>query len=264
MKLLNLNIGIKLDNAEIVAKFINENNPDVICIQEIVRHLEPSVLNKYKSKYEIERGLNTSYKYSFFGPLWITNAYLEHGEIQESFGGFIEQGNEVISKYPIITATNEHFYKQYELALDWTNWQNEDCARSLQIVEIQPPIGNPFQIINIHGIWTKDKKGDERTIKQCKFVVEAAKRKKIPTIITGDFNLFPDTPSIAILNKEFKHLINEFNIKSTRPDFKDNVDSGTNVVDYIFVSQGIKVNNFEVVNTDISDHLPLILDFEVE
>jgi endonuclease/exonuclease/phosphatase family metal-dependent hydrolase len=66
-----------------------------------------------------------------------------------------------------------------------------------------------------------------------------------------------------MIEKDFRNLIKEYNIKSTRPDFKDHLDEWNNVVDYIFVDDKIKVNNFEVINTDISDHLPLILDFEI-
>ena len=34
-------------------------------------------------------------------------------------------------------------------------------------------------------------------------------------------------------------------------------------VDYVFVSPEVKVIDFSVPNIEISDHLPLILDFEV-
>ena len=95
------------------------------------------------------------------------------------------------------------------------------------------------------------------------YISKAAKRNDIPTIIVGDFNLFPDTKSIKMLDKEFRNLIKEFNIITTRPDFNDGMDFGNNVVDYIFVSDKIKVNNLKVVKTDISDHYPLILDFEI-
>jgi len=31
----------------------------------------------------------------------------------------------------------------------------------------------------------------------------------------------------------------------------------------LFVNNKIKVNNFRVINTNISDHLPLVLDFDI-
>ncbi len=35
------------------------------------------------------------------------------------------------------------------------------------------------------------------------------------------------------------------------------------VVDYIFVTDDVKVNDFKVVDTDVSDHFPLVLDFDI-
>jgi len=262
MKLLNLNVGIKIDNTKQVTGFIKKQDADFVAIQEIVRHLENGVLEKYKSKSGIKNEVGETYPHKFFGPLWITDAFRKNGKIHRAFGGHIEQGNEVISKFPIVEATNEHYYKTYSYALDWTNWKKEDHGRALQIVEIEVN-KKRLQILNVHGIWTEDKKGDSRTIKQCEFVVSAAKRKNISTIITGDFNLFPDTESIKIINRDFVNLIEKYNIKSTRPDFKDDIDVGRNVVDYIFVSNDVKIKDFKVITTDITDHLPMLLEFEI-
>ena len=35
------------------------------------------------------------------------------------------------------------------------------------------------------------------------------------------------------------------------------------ICDYVFVNNKIKVNDFRVVDSDISDHLPIILDFDI-
>ena len=79
----------------------------------------------------------------------------------------------------------------------------------------------------------------------------------------GDFNLLPDTESIQMLNKEMKNLIDIYKIKSTRPNFYDGLDKGNIVCDYIFVNDKIKVNDFRVLESSSSDHLPLWLDFDI-
>lgn len=262
MKLLNLNIGIKINNTKEVAEFILNQDADFVAVQEIIRHLEPSVFEEFKSKEGIEKALNNLYPYKFFGPLWITEAFHKEGKIHRDFGGLIEQGNEILSKYPIIEATNEHYYKTYSYAIDWTNWQTEDHGRAV-VVSKHNVNGKTLRILNLHGIWTRDKKGDERTLKECQYIIDRAADDNIPTIISGDFNLAPNTPSIALLNKHFRNLINEYGIKTTRPDFKDSIDEGMNVVDYIFVNDLIKVGDFKVIDSTISDHLPLCLDFEI-
>lgn len=262
MKLICFNIGIKIDNAKAVAEFIKSQNPDIAAFQEIIRHFDDSVFEMYKSKSDIEKIIGKKLPYSFFGPQWIADAMRKNGKMHRDFNGFVEQGNQVISKFPITTATNEHYYKQYALELEWGNFHTEDHPRSVAIVELNVD-GKKLQILNLHGLYSKDKQDSERTIDQCKYILKAAKRKNIPTIIAGDFNLFPDTKSIQILNNEFRNLIDEYKITSTRPDFDDGTDSGNNVVDYIFVNDKIKVNSFETFETDISDHLPLILDFDI-
>ncbi len=262
MKLISFNIGIKIDNSKKIGEFIKSQGADIVAIQEMIRHFDESVFDMYKSQEHIKNIIGKKLPFSFFGPQWIADAMRKNGKMHRDFNGFVEQGNEIISKYPILNATNEFFHKNYSLELEWANFHTEDHPRCVQIAELDVN-GKRMQILNLHGLYSRDKQDSERTIKQCTYVLDAAKRKDIPTIIVGDFNLFPDTKSIGILNKEFRNLIEEYKIVSTRPSFDDGTDKGDNVVDFIFVHDQIKVNNFEVFETNISDHLPLILDFEI-
>lgn len=262
MKLLNLNVGIKLDNARRVSRFLLQNNADIVTLQEMTRGLEESVFEQFQAKANIEKKIIHHYIYEFFGPLWVGKAVRKNGKTTREFGGLIEQGNHLYSKFPILEATNEFYYKTYSCQNDWTDWEKEDHARALQIAEFKLD-KRTFQILNVHGIWTKNKLGDKRTEQQCQFIVQAAKRKNIPTIITGDFNLTPNADSLKILNKNFKNLVSKYKIKSTRPTFEDSIDRGNQIVDYIFVSNDVSVTNFQVPEVAISDHLPLILEFDI-
>lgn len=73
----------------------------------------------------------------------------------------------------------------------------------------------------------------------------------------------PQTQSIKMLEEKYKNLIKEFNIEKTRsnlspyagkPDFQK-------FADYTFVSENINVTSFVVPDFEISDHLPMILEF---
>ncbi len=46
MKLLNINVGIKIDNTQKIAEFIKKESPDIVALQEVVRHLESSVFTR--------------------------------------------------------------------------------------------------------------------------------------------------------------------------------------------------------------------------
>ncbi|MBI4652838.1 endonuclease/exonuclease/phosphatase family protein [Candidatus Kuenenbacteria bacterium] len=244
-------------------EFFKTQNPDIITIQEILRHLDDSVFENYKFQEKIEKAIIKTYPYKFFGSLWVTDKFKKDGVVYREYGGQVEQGNEIMSKFPIVEATNEFYYKNFSYNLDVTNWHIEDHGRAVQVVELNVE-NKRLKILNVHGIWTRDKLGDKRTIAECKYIIEVAMRNSdVPTIIVGDFNLLPETKSISILNRQFKNLIEAYQIKSTRPNFEDDKDNGNEVVDYIFVNDRIKVNNFSAIDIDISDHLPLVLDFEI-
>ena len=122
--------------------------------------------------------------------------------------------------------------------------------------------GKDIQVITVHGIWTKDKMGDERTLNQIESILEEV-RYDIPCIVTGDFNLLPKSESIKNISQKLTNLIEKYDIKSTRPSFDDGLDKGDIVCDYIFVNDKVKINDFKVINTNVSDHLPIVLDFDI-
>ena len=259
MKLLNLNLGIKLDNSKDVIKLIKKEQYDIVAFQEVMRKMDDSVYDRYDSSNVIKS--NTNFKYSFFGPLWYAKHHIKNSEIKRDFGGTTEQGNEILSRFPIIKADNVFYYKEYLEFSDTTNFRKEDHPRAFidAILDIE---GTKLQIINIHGCWNKDKKDDDRTIFQMEKNVSLIRYDK-PSIVVGEFNLLPNTKSIEKLSKEMINLIEKYNIKSTRPKFDDGLDKGNLVCDYIFVNDKVKVNDFRVIDTNISDHLPLILDFSL-
>ena len=73
--LLNINISIKIDNAKRVAEFIKQQDPEIVTIQEITRHFDESVFKEYRDKEIFDEILGNTYPHSFFGPLWITDAF---------------------------------------------------------------------------------------------------------------------------------------------------------------------------------------------
>ena len=151
----------------------------------------------------------------------------------------------------------------------------KDCG-VLQTMEI---VINSRRVLigSIHGKAQPGHKLDTKArIAQSKKTIEFFKNKNGPKIIGGDFNLMPDTKSIEMFEKAgYRNLISDFKIKSTRNHFsweqaerqyKENGDpffERQDFADYVFVSPGVKVKSFEVPNIEISDHLPLILDFDI-
>lgn len=259
MKLLNLNICIKLDNTKKVIEFLKKEDASIVTLQETMHGVDDSCFPMYCSQNELVK--LKEYPNHAFAPLFIANSITKNGEITRDFGGKAEQGSLLLSKYEIKKHTNDFYYNEYRYEYDATNFRKEDWCRSIQNATIKIE-GKELQIINVHGIWNEGKVGDERTIDQSKFILSKI-RKDIPVIVVGDFNLLPETESIKLLNQELTNLINEYHIASTRPHFDDGLDNGNLVCDYIFVNDLVKVNNFKVIESNVSDHLPLLIDFEI-
>jgi endonuclease/exonuclease/phosphatase family metal-dependent hydrolase len=265
MRLVSLNVAIKINNTKKVVDYLKKVNPDFICLQEVARPLEKSVYATYRSQEVIDKILAKKYPYKFFVPFWVADSFRKgRKKYFRRFGGMIEQGSYILSKYPIIFGESKFYYKDYEWALDWSNWRQVDHARTLQVVEVKVK-GKILRLLNLHGIFTGDRMGDKRTLQECRFIAKIAKEKKVPVIIAGDFNLQPQSPSMQILNRQFKNLILANNITATRPRhlISDGWDKTGKVVDYILVNNLVKVKKFKVDQVVISDHLPLILEFNI-
>jgi len=122
-----------------------------------------------------------------------------------------------------------------------------------------------FTICNMHGVANPgDKKDNDERLEQSNKVINFLAGKKGAKILCGDFNLLPETKSIAMIEEAgMINLIKKFAIECTRsrlspwfgsPDFQE-------FADYTFVSPDVNVLNFTVPDVEVSDHLPLVLEF---
>ncbi|MCL5666499.1 MAG: endonuclease/exonuclease/phosphatase family protein [Patescibacteria group bacterium] len=126
--------------------------------------------------------------------------------------------------------------------------------------------GQKLRIINIHGLSRPgDKLDTPARLEQSRKILEILTGQAAPTILCGDFNLMPETESIRMLEGKMRNLVKEFNIANTRNEISwQQYHNRQYFADYVFVSPGIKVQNFRVPYNLASDHLPMILEFELK
>lgn len=116
-------------------------------------------------------------------------------------------------------------------------------------------------ILNLHGLWQKDSKklDTPERIEQSKriagFLATVSSRK----VFCGDFNMVPHGESMALLEEGMVNLIKEHGVTSTR---SSHYPKEERFADYILVSKDIKVQGFEVLPDEVSDHLAVCVDFE--
>ncbi len=113
-------------------------------------------------------------------------------------------------------------------------------------------------ICNFHGLWNgKGKSDTEDRLKQSEKILEFIGGTDDSVILAGDFNLSPDTESLAMLEKDMRNLIKEYGITSTRTSYYEKENK---FADYVLVSPGIAVKDFRVLPDEVSDHAALYLE----
>lgn len=180
------------------------------------------------------------------------------GYFHPHFRDFFGLGAFVRTSVPVMKAEERfvHLHKGFEPEGDIGH-----RARHLQVITCEMG-GKTFSVINFHGLWNGQGKGDSSDrLEQSRKIVEALKFLKGEIVLCGDFNLEPDTESMAIIEAAgLRNLVKEYGVTSTRTSLYTKPGK---FADYILVSKGIKVKNFRVLPDEVSDHAPLMLEFEV-
>jgi len=245
MKLISLNI-LGGQNTKELLSFIRRNTDvDIFCFQEVFDkgictrpEMEGSNMNIFG---EISIALR-EYK-GYFAP---------HQDDEEGLAIFVKNTFH-IDEY------NDIFVHRYKNAM-FDN-HGDELGRNIQHIMFKHK-GKEINIINFHGLWSKLGKVDtpERELQSIK-ILDFLKTLRGEVILCGDFNLMPDTYSIKVFRDyRLTDLIKKFKVTSTRSSmYKGEVK----YADYIFCSKGLVIKEFKVFSDDVSDHLPLYLEFSV-
>ncbi len=116
-------------------------------------------------------------------------------------------------------------------------------------------------IANLHGLWQKNtsKKDTPERFTQSSIIKDFFNKKEGKKILCGDFNLSITGDSLKILEEGMVNLIKKYDVQGTRSSFYKKDDK---FADYILTSPNIEIVNFKVLQDEVSDHLPLSLEFK--
>lgn len=238
MQILVLNVwGGRLHDR--LLSFLAEHaHVDVICLQEVYKGTS---LEEGRSGFD-------GYAGDLYGD--IAAVLPQHsGFFRPSVGDF----------YGLATFVNRSIIVQEEGYFwlcqnpDWP--KGYDHSRIAQYVVIQDD-GVRRVVCNVHGIRDAQGKCDtaDRII-QSERLLTFTERWNEDVILCGDFNLRPDTQSIALLSSRLSNLIAQFAITTTRTSYYPKPER---YADYLFVSPGIKVVDFSVLPDEVSDHAAML------
>lgn len=254
MKIVTLNTwGGKL--LEPLLKFLKEQsqNADIFCLQEVYSSPEDRKIaqSMQSNLFEMISSILQDYN-GYFKP-HLQGYDLEGKTIFKLWSGlalFIKKSLQI--KH---TGDFSIYQEGYKLIDD----DIKTIPRNLQYIQCKKD-DQEYLIGHFHGIWYPKSKLDTiDRVEQSKIIKKFFDNYTCKKILCGDFNLLPTTESIRILEEGNRNLITEFNIETTRNEYYTRIEKHA---DYILVSSDIKVVDFKVMKTVISDHYPLILEFE--
>ena len=253
MKLITLNIwgGIIY---EPLVKFIKKHadDTDVFSFQEVLFGDKPQFTEMQKARenifHEIELLLPGFVSYKHVAP---TN-YFAREPIE------FEAGQAIFVKKTIKVKDNGGILCTDKVPPD--SAKGGKMTGRLQWVDLEINNGT-ITITNLHGLWQEGtlKVDTPERLTQSKKIKEFLNNKNGKKILCGDFNLSPTGKSIEILEEGMVNLIKKYNIQSTRSSF---YTKDVRLGDYILVSSDIEIKDFKVFQEDISDHLPLLVEFK--
>ncbi len=267
MKLICLNIwGGKI--YEPLMKFVREQaeSTDIFCFQEVFRSPRKDVETSNGTRIHMLDEFATAlpdFNYVFHPVIsGVDNSGPVDFEIEMGQAEFVKKSIPIVSsgEAPIYSPEDDGSFDTYEF-----------MPRNLGYFRITRA-NKQLTLINIHGLTHKsDNKLDNperleqsRAIKE--FAVQAclpAGREKGDVIICGDFNILPEAESIITFSDLFTDLIKKYGIQTTRSRISPwyGTPNEMKFSDYAFASPGIEITDFKVPDVEISDHLPLIIEF---
>lgn len=243
MKLIQLNVwGGRLDNT--LLDFLAKEKPEIFCGQELINYsfgdsiaFAPAELMQKKMKL----------KNYAFAPL----ASFKYMEDVATFGNGIMTNNDILSSK--IEFTNLGYVDNFNFEKHSYNMRNFIHA-TLSVN------GQKLHILTHHGFHVPHtKEGNSETDCQIKQISQYISALKGPIIFTGDLNLSPKSKSLEPINSILKNLSIDYELKTTR----NILTNKSEVCDYIFISNDIKIKNFKASKEIVSDHQALILEFEL-
>lgn len=258
MKLICLNLwgGTLLDK---VLDFIktNSNETDIFCFQECYTSpKETRTPSDYQSNLLEEiKNILPDYNYHFSPQFHDRDFHfpLDY-PISQGVATFWKSSLKPIDKGEIFIYGEENKF------IEIPGKNQIIPSRNMQFVEFEN-----FIVTNLHGYWAPLPKYDTpQRIKQSELILEFFKKYNKPKILAGDFNLGINTRSVLMIEDSgLTNLIKKSKTLTTRSSLYDiKWRKNDKFADYIF-TKDIDVKNFEVMSEEISDHLPLKLEFEV-
>ena len=159
-----------------------------------------------------------------------------------------QYGTAVLSEYPIISSEN-HLLANIEYAERPT----EQRGLLEAVINVE---GNHISFYNTH----LDHQRSEQRQSQMEEILTVAEDSGRPAVLVGDLNAVPEAPEMTTILSQFSDVFAELGQDDA---FTYPVENPNRRIDYILTKGDIEPLSAEVIDTDSSDHLPIIADLRI-
>jgi endonuclease/exonuclease/phosphatase family metal-dependent hydrolase len=221
-----------VDNLARVAEIVRDSRADVVLLQEVDKGTERS--GKVDQVAELQR---------------LTSYFGAFGKTLDYQGG--DYGIAILSRWPMTAATRIHLPVQPPKHRSGVSYEPRGALR----VAVQRP-GGALRVINTHIDASRE---DTYRLQEAKTLLSLAgsiRDSSVTTLVGGDLNSEPESTVIAL-----------FGPAGWRDGFRDcgkgsgfsyPADVPVKRIDYLMMTAGTRCTSAEVLNTEASDHRPVL------
>jgi endonuclease/exonuclease/phosphatase family metal-dependent hydrolase len=161
--------------------------------------------------------------------------------------GPVQYGNAVLSKFPI------EFYEN--IPLPTSGFEPRGCLWT------QIDVGGcQIAFLVTHLGLSKDERA-----RQINSIIEMLEKITVPIILVGDWNNVPDSEEVSSVASVLKDVYagTDSNCEEEAATFAFGTRKPNVRIDYMFVSSEIVVMEVKTIETQVSDHLPVIAEVDI-
>jgi endonuclease/exonuclease/phosphatase family metal-dependent hydrolase len=233
-----------------IASLITEIKPDIITAQEVFSADSKIVFPDRSMNILQEMQVASALPHTYFSPI--------HGFSVDD--RYVEMGNAILSKFPMVSSETIFTNGEQEKHVNDTAHRHIENTRNAQFVQLQVSEGQLLNVLNHHAHWEPTPEGSQLSADRIQIVIDKIRKLNGPTVFGGDFNVNPGTQVMRLFDGLLEDLTATQNIPSTLSV----LGKVPNVAcDHILVNGDIKVSSFAASEQLVSDHKPLILEFEL-
>jgi endonuclease/exonuclease/phosphatase family metal-dependent hydrolase len=232
------------EKADNILRFLQETDADILCLQELTQE---SFINP---------GCNLPKEIELLG-------YYSHYKVAlNTVGKFNRQlGNGIFSKFPVVSS--EVFYTQHA-SDNLIDPEDRLClTATLNVNSVHLTVGT------VHLSWTHapeyrnlpSKKAE--TDRFCEFIKSYDQK----FILTGDFNAPAGSYTIQVFDKLLKPAGPDYSQTTWTTKVRDlgfiKFTDRLWRLDYVYATPDVKIVSSRILDTEYSDHLPILVELEI-